>query len=150
MINIDPSGKPILITGALGAPPSRWSENAGGGGKLQSCSISVRSASPANFNWKSPPPSLSIFSRYYKVRCVEPSRRNLSVPCPDTVSDAGGCGLHPLLQLELTMTHFPSTILQVNLARALPTGLNTNSGHSLFTASSYVALQPHAQPLPLG
>ena len=155
MINIDLSGKSILITGALGAiAESMVRKLVGAGATLILLDIkSEASARQTLDDWKIPPPSYI----YFPVDITESAALNRVVaesfhrfPALDTVlGHAGGCGLHPFAttsEPDYDRIFRFNYFAQVNLARAVFAHWVEHKipGHLVFT-SSYVARMPHTQ-----
>ena len=155
MINIDLSGKSILITGALGAiAESMVRKLSAAGATLVLLDIkSEASARQTLDNWKISPPSFI----YFPVDITKSDALNRVVaesfrrfPALDIVlGHAGGCGLHPFAttsEPDYDRIFRFNYFAQVNLARAVFAYWAEHKipGHLVFT-SSYVARMPHTQ-----
>lgn len=155
MINIDLSGKSILITGAMGAiAESMVRKLAAAGANLILFDIKPEDAANKTLqDWRVPASSYTYLSTDITdsaalSRLVDESFKRF--PALDTVlGHAGGCGLHPFAQTSETdydrIFRF-NYFAQVNLTRAVfKQWIERNiPGHLIFT-SSYVARTPHTQ-----
>jgi NAD(P)-dependent dehydrogenase (short-subunit alcohol dehydrogenase family) len=155
MINIDLSGKAILITGALGAiAESMVRKLSAAGATLILLDIkSEESARQTLDHWNIQPSSYI----YFPVDITKSDALNRVVaesfqgfPALDTVlGHAGGCGLHPFAttsEADYDRIFRFNYFAQVNLARAVFAYWLEHKipGHLVFT-SSYVARMPHTQ-----
>jgi len=155
MINIDLSGKSILLTGAMGAiaePMVRKLTAAGA--TLVLVDIKPGEAARQTLGeWQIPPSSYLYFSTDITDSAAlghvvtESFRR---FPALDTVlGHAGGCGLHPFAttsEADYDRIFRFNYFAQVNLTRAVFAQWIERKipGHLIFT-SSYVARTPHTQ-----
>jgi NAD(P)-dependent dehydrogenase (short-subunit alcohol dehydrogenase family) len=155
MINIDLSGKSILITGALGAiAESMVRKLAAAGATLVLLDIKTEEAAKQTLqDWQIPSSSYVYFSTDITDstglnRVVAESFNRF--PALDTVlGHAGGCGLHPFAatsEVEYDRIFRFNYLAQVNLARAVFAYWVDHKipGHLVFT-SSYVARMPHTE-----
>jgi NAD(P)-dependent dehydrogenase (short-subunit alcohol dehydrogenase family) len=155
MINIDLSGKAILITGAMGAISEHMVRRlvAAGATVLLVDIKSEEEALPLLAAWQIPPSQFV----YFPADITDSAKLNWVVgesfrrfPGLDTVlGHAGGCGLHPFATTSeaeferifrfnyLAQTYLARSVLAQWRERAIP-------GHLIFT-SSYVARMPHTQ-----
>jgi NAD(P)-dependent dehydrogenase (short-subunit alcohol dehydrogenase family) len=155
MINIDLSGKSILLTGAMGAIAEFMVRKlAEAGATLILVDIKPEQAArQALREWQIPESSYIYFAADItdsaalgKVVTESFSR----FPALDTVlGHAGGCGLHPFAttsEAEYDRIFRFNYFAQVNLARAVFAQWIERkiAGHLVFT-SSYVARMPHTQ-----
>lgn len=153
MINIDLSGKAILITGALGAIAKHMVRRlAESGATLVLSDIRPEEEAKRTIrDWGIPPSSYF----YYAADITDSGQVNAVVyaafdrfPGMDTViGHAGGCGLHPFATTEeaeferiFRFNYFGQTYLaRAVLGRWVE---SKTAGHLIFT-SSYVARMPH-------
>jgi NAD(P)-dependent dehydrogenase (short-subunit alcohol dehydrogenase family) len=155
MINIDLSGKTILITGALGAIAEHMVKRlAATGAKLVLTDIKeAEQARRTLADWHIPPSSYF----YFPADITDSSQVDALVnaafdkfPAMDTViGHAGGCGLHPFAstsEADYERIFRFNYFAQTYLARAVLAQWTRRStaGHLIFT-SSYVARMPHTQ-----
>jgi len=155
MINIDLSGKSILITGALGAiAESMLRRLSTAGATLVLLDIKpAESARQTLDNWNIQPSAYI----YFPVDITKSDELNRVVaesfqrfPALDTVlGHAGGCGLHPFSttsEADYDRIFRFNYFAQVNLTRAVFEYWIEHKipGHLVFT-SSYVARVPHTQ-----
>jgi NAD(P)-dependent dehydrogenase (short-subunit alcohol dehydrogenase family) len=155
MINIDLSGKTILITGALGAIAEHMVRRlAATGATLVLTDIKVEEEAKRTLdNWRISPSSYL----YFAADITESNQVNAVVnaafdkfPGLDTViGHAGGCGLHPFAttsEADYERIFRFNYFAQTYLARSvLAQWMERNiAGHLIFT-SSYVARMPHTQ-----
>ena len=155
MINIDLSGKTILITGALGAIAEHMVRRlAESGATLVLTDIRMEGeASRMLEAWQIPSSSYA----YIAADITDSAQVNGLVktafersPAMDTViGHAGGCGLHPFAstsESDFEKIFRFNYFSQTYLARAvLAEWVHRNiAGHLIFT-SSYVARMPHSQ-----
>jgi NAD(P)-dependent dehydrogenase (short-subunit alcohol dehydrogenase family) len=153
MINIDLSGKTILITGALGAIAEHLVRRlAESGATLVLTDIKPEQHAQATLNeWKILPSSYVYFpaditdsSQVHAVVCAAFGK----FPDMDTViGHAGGCGLHPFAttsEADYERIFRFNYFAQTYLARSVLARWTENkiAGHLIFT-SSYVARMPH-------
>jgi NAD(P)-dependent dehydrogenase (short-subunit alcohol dehydrogenase family) len=153
MINIDLSGKTILITGAMGAIAEHMVRKLAAAG----ATLVLLDLKPAHEaiselkEWKIPPEayvyhSLDITDAPKLTRVVDTAFDRF--PAMDTVlGHAGGCGLHPFAtttEAEFERIFRFNFFAQTYLARAVFAQWVARkiSGHLVFT-SSYVARVPH-------
>src|SRR4029077_1275287 len=155
MINVDLSGKSILLTGAMGAIAGPMVQKlAAAGATLILVDIKPEDAAIQTLkDWQIPSSSYVYFSTDITDsaalgRVVTESFRRF--PALDTVlGHAGGCGLHPFATTSESdndrIFRF-NNFAQVNLARAVFAEWIARKipGHLIFT-SSYVARMPHTQ-----
>lgn len=155
MINIDLSGRTILITGALGAIAKHMVRRlTASGATLVLTDIKSDDQAKHTLNdWQIPPSSYL----YFAADITDSSQVNSVVnaafekfPAMDTViGHAGGCGLHPFASTSeadyeriFRFNYFAQTYLARSvLARWVQHKI---VGHLIFT-SSYVARMPHTQ-----
>jgi NAD(P)-dependent dehydrogenase (short-subunit alcohol dehydrogenase family) len=155
MINIDLSGKTILITGALGAiAESMVRKLTTAGATLILLDLKPEEAATRTLHdWQVPTSSYVYFPTDITdsaalSRVVAESFNRF--PALDTVlGHAGGCGLHPFAttsEADYDRIFRFNYFAQVNLARAVFAQWVERkiSGHLIFT-SSYVARMPHTQ-----
>ncbi len=155
MINIDLSGKSILLTGAMGAIARPMAQKlAAAGATLILVDIKPEEAALQTLQeWQIPSSSYVYFSTDITDsaalgRVVDESFRRF--PALDIVlGHAGGCGLHPFATTsedEYDRIFRFNYFAQVNLARAVFAQWMERkiAGHLIFT-SSYVARMPHTQ-----
>ncbi|HEX3354748.1 MAG TPA: SDR family oxidoreductase [Terriglobales bacterium] len=155
MINIDLSGKSILITGALGAIAEPMVRKlAAAGATLVLLDIRPEAAAKQILrDWKIP----AAPHVYFSTDITDSAALNQVVnesfkrfPTLDTVlGHAGGCGLHPFAttsEADYDRIFRFNYFAQVNLARAVFAHWMERKipGHLIFT-SSYVARMPHTQ-----
>ncbi len=155
MIQIDLSGKSILITGALGAIAESMLRRLGAAGaNLILLDIKPEdSAHETLRQWNIAQGSYT----YFPTDITDSAALNRAVeesfgrfPTLDTVlGHAGGCGLHPFAttsEAEYDRIFRFNYFAQVNLARAVFAEWTQRkiAGHLIFT-SSYVARMPHTQ-----
>jgi NAD(P)-dependent dehydrogenase (short-subunit alcohol dehydrogenase family) len=155
MINIDLSGKAILITGALGAIAEHIVRRlVEAGATLVLTDIkSEGEAKQLLADWKIPPSSCV----YIAADVADSSQVNRVMqeafekfPKMDTViGHAGGCGLHPFAstsEADFEGIFRFNFFAQTYLARAVLAEWvrRKTAGHLIFT-SSYVARMPHSQ-----
>jgi len=153
MIAIDLSGKPILITGALGAIAEYMVKRlTAAGATLVLTDIKDDSQARNLLNdWQIPPSSYL----YHSADITDSSHVNRLMkaafekfPDMDTIiGHAGGCGLHPFAttsESDYERIFRFNYFAQTYLARATLSYWTQNkiSGHLIFT-SSYVARMPH-------
>jgi NAD(P)-dependent dehydrogenase (short-subunit alcohol dehydrogenase family) len=155
MINIDLSGKSILITGALGAiAESMVRKLAEAGATLILLDVKPEEAARQTLRaWQIPaPPHV-----YFSIDITDSAALNHVVkesferfPALDTVlGHAGGCGLHPFAttsEADYDRIFRFNYFAQVNLSRAVFAQWMDRKipGHLIFT-SSYVSRMPHTQ-----
>ena len=155
MINIDLSGKSILLTGAMGAIAGPMVQKlAAAGATLILVDIKPEDAAVQTLQDAQIPSSSYV---YFSTditdsaalgRVVAESFRRF--PALDTVlGHAGGCGLHPFAttsEADYDRIFRFNYFAQVNLARAVFAEWIARKipGHLIFT-SSYVARMPHTQ-----
>lgn len=155
MIQIDLSGKVILITGAMGAIAEHIVKRlTAGGAKLVLVDLKAAGEACETLRkWKIPDESLVYYSiditdSAKLTRVVEESFERF--PGMDTVlGHAGGCGLHPFdvtSEQEFDRIFRFNFFAQVSLTRAVfeQWVKRKTPGHLIFT-SSYVARVPHTQ-----
>ena len=155
MVNIDLSGKSILVTGALGAIAEFMVRKlTAAGATLVLLDIKPAEAAKETLHaWQVPASSyvyfpIDITDSAALSRVVQESFKRF--PALDTVlGHAGGCGLHPFAttsEADYDRIFRFNYFAQVNLARAVFTQWVERkiSGHLIFT-SSYVARMPHTQ-----
>ncbi len=155
MINVDLSGKTILITGAMGAiAESMVRKLTAAGAILILLDIKPEEAARQTLHaWQVPLSSYVYFSTDITdsaavSQVVQESFNRF--PALDTVlGHAGGCGLHPFAttsEADYDRIFRFNYFAQVNLARAVfAQWLQRKiAGHLIFT-SSYVARMPHTQ-----
>ena len=155
MINIDLSGKSILVTGAMGAlAESMVRKLVVAGATLVLLDIKTEEAAKQRLrDWQIPPSSYVYFSTDITdtdalKRVVAESVKRF--PALDTVlGHAGGCGLHPFAttsEAEYDRIFRFNYFAQVNLTRAVFEYWveHKTPGHLILT-SSYVARMPHTQ-----
>src|ERR1700719_4600757 len=155
MINIDLSGKSILLTGAMGAIARPMAQKlTAAGATLILVDIKPEEAALQTLQeWQIPSSSYVYFSTDITDsaalgRVVTESFRRF--PALDAVlGHAGGCGLHPFAvtsEDEYDRIFRFNYFAQVNLARAVFAQWVDRKipGHLIFT-SSYVARVPHTQ-----
>ncbi len=153
MINIDLSGKSILLTGALGAiAESMVRKLVAAGATLVLLDIKPEDAARQTLReWKIPDAAYVYFPTDITdsaalAHVVEESFHRF--PALDTVlGHAGGCGLHPFAttsEADYDRIFRFNYFAQVNLARAVFAQWIERKipGHLIFT-SSYVARMPH-------
>jgi NAD(P)-dependent dehydrogenase (short-subunit alcohol dehydrogenase family) len=155
MLNIDLSGKSILLTGAMGAiAESMVRKLAAAGATLVLLDIKSEEAAKQTLrDWKIPATS----HIYFSTDITDSAALNQVVeesfdrfPALDTVlGHAGGCGLHPFAttsEADYDRIFRFNYFAQVNLARAVFARWMKRKipGHLIFT-SSYVARMPHSQ-----
>jgi NAD(P)-dependent dehydrogenase (short-subunit alcohol dehydrogenase family) len=155
LINIDLSGKTILITGAMGAIAEHMVRKlAASGATLVLTDIKSEEVATRMLNdWQIPTSSYFYFSADItdssQVEGVV-SAAFEKFPGMDTVlGHAGGCGLHPFAttsEADYERIFRFNYFAQTYLARsALARWVQRNiAGHLIFT-SSYVARMPHSQ-----
>jgi len=155
LINIDLSGKTILITGAMGAIAEHMVRKlAASGATLVLTDIKSEEVATRMLNdWQIPTSSYFYFSADItdssQVEGVV-SAAFEKFPGMDTVlGHAGGCGLHPFAttsEADYERIFRFNYFAQTYLARsALGRWVHRNiAGHLIFT-SSYVARMPHSQ-----
>ncbi|MGA8311365.1 MAG: SDR family oxidoreductase [Terriglobales bacterium] len=155
MINIDLSGKSILLTGAMGAIAEPMVRKlVAAGATLMLVDIKPEDTARETLqDWQIPQSSYVYFSTDITDsaalgRVVTESFRRF--PALDTVlGHAGGCGLHPFAttsEADYDRIFRFNYFAQVNLARAVFAQWIERRipGHIIFT-SSYVARMPHTQ-----
>jgi len=155
MIQIDLSGKVILITGAMGAIAEHIVKRlTAGGAKLVLIDLkAAREARETLRKWKIPDESFVYYSTDITdsaklTRVVDESFERF--PKMDIVlGHAGGCALHPFnatSEQEFDRIFRFNFFAQVSLTRAVfaQWTKRKTSGHLIFT-SSYVARVPHTQ-----
>jgi NAD(P)-dependent dehydrogenase (short-subunit alcohol dehydrogenase family) len=155
MINIDLSGKSILLTGAMGAIAEPMVRKlVAAGATLALVDIKPEDTARKTLqDWQIPPSSYVYFSTDITDsaalgRVVTESFDRF--PALDTVlGHAGGCGLHPFAttsEADYDRIFRFNYFAQVNLARAVFAQWIERkiAGHIIFT-SSYVARMPHTQ-----
>lgn len=155
MINIDLSGKSILLTGAMGAIAEPMVRKlAAAGATLILVDIKPAEAAKQTLReWQIPSSSYLYFSTDITDspalgQVVKESFNRF--PALDTVlGHAGGCGLHPFAttsEADYERIFRFNYFAQVNLARAVfAQWIERNiPGHLIFT-SSYVARMPHTK-----
>lgn len=155
MINIDLSGKTILITGALGAIAEHMVQRlAESGATLVLTDIKPAEEAQRIFgDWKIAPPRY----RYLAADITDSDQVERIVntafekfPRMDTViGHAGGCGLHPFAttsEADYERIFRFNFFAQTYLARVVFSQWTARkiAGHLIFT-SSYVARMPHSQ-----
>ena len=155
MITIDLSGKPILITGALGAIAEHIIRrlNAAGATLILVDLKSAEQAKKTLQDWRIPSSSYTYFSADVTdsnlLQRVIESAFERSPDLDTVLGHAGGCGLHPFAaasETEYERIFRFNYFAQTYLARAV-LGQWTKrqiAGHLIFT-SSYVARMPHTQ-----
>jgi NAD(P)-dependent dehydrogenase (short-subunit alcohol dehydrogenase family) len=155
MIQIDLSGKAILLTGAMGAIAEHMVKRLHAAGAMLVL-IDLKPPSEAHTMlraWKIPEAgyvyhSLDITESAALIRVVDESFERF--PGVDTVlGHAGGCGLHPFAttsEAEFERVFRFNFLAQVCLTRAVFAQWvrRKTAGHLIFT-SSYVARVPHTQ-----
>jgi len=155
MIQIDLSGKIILITGALGAIAEHIVKRlSAAGATLVLFDLKPEKEAKAALSaWKVPHQDYV----YHSIDLTDSSKLTRAVdesfdrfPHLDTVlGHAGGCGLHPFVptsESEFERIFRFNFLAQVSLTRAVLTQWlkRKTPGHIVFT-SSYVARLPHTQ-----
>lgn len=155
MTKIDFAGKPILITGALGAIAEHMVRKLTGAGATLIL-VDIKSDAEAQKNLRSwNVPSDSVL--YFSADITDSAALNRVVqssfdkfPALDTVlGHAGGCGLHPFAstsEADYERIFRFNYFAQTYLARAVFSQWTQRNirGHLIFT-SSYVARVPHTQ-----
>jgi NAD(P)-dependent dehydrogenase (short-subunit alcohol dehydrogenase family) len=155
MINIDLSGKSILLTGAMGAIAEPMVRKLAAAGATLIL-VDIKPADTAKQTlrgWQIPPSSYLYFSTDITDsaalgQVVSGSFNHF--PALDTVlGHAGGCGLHPFAttsEADYERIFRFNYFAQVNLARAVFAQWIERKipGHLIFT-SSYVARMPHTR-----
>jgi NAD(P)-dependent dehydrogenase (short-subunit alcohol dehydrogenase family) len=155
MINIDLTGKVILITGALGAIAEHLVHKLSlAGATLALTDLQTQAdASQVLDEWGVPPDRYS----YFQLDVCNPAAMRQVIheafslyPQLDTVlGHAGGCGLHPFAATsaeEFEKIFRFNFLAQTSLAREVLTEwvARQTPGHLIFT-SSYVARVPHSR-----